>query len=290
MKKEKISVIVTLYNRLEYARNMILSLLHQTLMIDELVFADDGSKDDVADVIKDLVDRCPFEIKVVYQEDIGFRLARSRNNGARVATGDFLIFLDQDVIMPDDFIEKIYNNRKVKRITFTRGFLTSEEEKNRIQEIINKKYDFNEIYKIIYTYQDNKNFRRVMYKDIFYSFLYKLKLRKRGAKIAGLMFALYKTDYLAINGFDENYRGWGKEDDDFCNRFFKYGGETYCVLLKECIIHMYHRVASSKSESPNEDYYQKRKQEISKNNFNSINGYSNSTEKDSVRIKDLKRL
>ena len=290
MKKEKISVIVTLYNRLEYARNMILSLLHQTLMIDELVFADDGSKDDVADVIKDLVDRCPFEIKVVYQEDIGFRLARSRNNGARVATGDFLIFLDQDVIMPDDFIEKIYNNRKVKRITFTRGFLTSEEEKNRIQEIINKKYDFNEIYKIIYTYQDNKNFRRVMYKDIFYSFLYKLKLRKRGAKIAGLMFALYKTDYLAINGFDENYRGWGKEDDDFCNRFFKYGGETYCVLLKECIIHMYHKVASSKSESPNEDYYQKRKQEISKNNFKSINGYSNSTEKNSVTIKDLKRL
>lgn len=290
MKKEKISVIVTLYNRLEYARNIIFSLLHQTLMIDELVFADDGSKDDVADVIKDLVDRCPFEIKVVYQEDIGFRLARSRNNGARVATGDFLIFLDQDVIMPDDFIEKIYNNRKVKRITFTRGFLTSEEEKNRIQEIINKKYDFNEIYKIIYTYQDNKNFRRVMYKDIFYSFLYKLKVRKRGAKIAGLMFALYKTDYLAINGFDENYRGWGKEDDDFCNRFFKYGGETYCVLLKECIIHMYHKVASSKSESPNEDYYQKRKQEISKNNFKSINGYSNSTEKDSVTIKDLKRL
>lgn len=290
MKKEKISVIVTLYNRLEYARNMILSLLHQTLMIDELVFADDGSKDDVADVIKDLVDKCPFEIKVVYQEDIGFRLARSRNNGARVATGDFLIFLDQDVIMPDDFIEKIYNNRKVKRITFTRGFLTSEEEKNRIQEIINKKYDFNEIYKIIYTYQDNKNFRRVIYKDIFYSFLYKLKLRKRGAKIAGLMFALYKIDYLAINGFDENYRGWGKEDDDFCNRFFKYGGETCCVLLKECIIHMYHKVASSKSESPNEDYYQKRKQEISKNNFRSINGYSNPIEKDSVRIKDLKRL
>ena len=53
---------------------------------------------------------------------------------------------------------------------------------------------------------------------------------------------------------------------------------------------MYHKVASSKSESPNEDYYQKRKQEISKNNFKSINGYSNPIEKDSVRIKDLKRL
>ena len=44
---EKITVIVTLYNRLEYARNMILALLNQTKMIDELIFADDGSKDDV---------------------------------------------------------------------------------------------------------------------------------------------------------------------------------------------------------------------------------------------------
>ena len=103
MSKEKISVIVTLYNRLEYARNMILSLLNQTLMIDELIFADDGSKRDVSEVIKDLIDECPFEIKHVYQEDIGFRLARSRNNGARIASGDFLIFLDQDVIMPNDF-------------------------------------------------------------------------------------------------------------------------------------------------------------------------------------------
>lgn len=49
-----------------------------------------------------------FEIKHVYQEDIGFRLARSRNNGARIASGDFLIFLDQDVIMPNDFVEKVF--------------------------------------------------------------------------------------------------------------------------------------------------------------------------------------
>ena len=34
---EKITVIVTLYNRLEYARNMILALLNQTKMIDELI-------------------------------------------------------------------------------------------------------------------------------------------------------------------------------------------------------------------------------------------------------------
>ena len=287
MKKEKISVIVTLYNRLEYARNMILSLLHQTLMIDELVFADDGSKDDVADVIKDLVDRCPFEIKVVYQEDIGFRLARSRNNGARVATGDFLIFLDQDVIMPDDFIEKIYNNRKKKHIISSRGILSYEEQKNYIQEEINKGYDFEKLY-LITTERQKSEIQRFLNKDKLNRILYKFKLRTRGAKIVGLIFALYKEDFININGFDDNYKGWGKEDDDFGNRFYKYGGETYPVEFKEYPIHMYHKVASSKNESPNEEYYKKRKKEISKKNYKAVNGYFNSVDRDKFKSKTIK--
>lgn len=61
MNKEKISVIVTLYNRLEYARNMILSLVNQTLMIDELIFADDGSKEDVTNNIKGIIAECPLK-------------------------------------------------------------------------------------------------------------------------------------------------------------------------------------------------------------------------------------
>lgn len=288
MKKEKISVIVTLYNRLEYARNMILSLLHQTLMIDELVFADDGSKDDVADVIKDLVDRCPFEIKVVYQEDIGFRLARSRNNGARVATGDFLIFLDQDVIMPDDFIEKVFSAKQEKRIVFVRGYLTTEEQKNEIQKSIDFKYDYNKIYSIVYNKEDAEGFSKLAKKDILYKWLYKFKLRSRGAKIVGLMFALYKKDYVELNGFDDNYKGWGKEDDDFCNRFYKYNGDIYPLKLEKYLLHMYHPFSKTKEDSPNEEYYQKRKKEISKKNYKAENGYFNSVDKDKSWLQIIK--
>lgn len=288
MYKEKISVIVTLYNRLEYARNMILSLINQTLMIDELIFADDGSKEDVADIIKDLIDKCPFEIKCVYQEDIGFRLARSRNNGARAATGEFLIFLDQDVIMPDDFIEKVFFARNEKRIVSVRGYLTSEKEKYEIQKMINKKYNYQNIYSYVYNKKSDKFFKNIIRKDILYRFLYKIKFRTRGTKMVGLMFALYKKDYIAINGFDDNYKGWGKEDDDFCNRFYKYGGEVYPLKLKEYLLHMYHPFSSTKAESLNENYYQQRKQEINKRKFKCLNGYENSIDKDEVRIKYIK--
>lgn len=287
MKKDKISVIVTLYNRLEYARNMILSLLHQTMIIDELVFADDGSKEDVADIIEDLVEKCPFEIKCVYQADIGFRLARSRNNGARIATGDFLIFLDQDVIMPDDFIEKIYSVRGKKRIISSRGILSFENQKDYIQEQIRKEYKFSEFYKIT-TERQKSEIQRFLNKDKLYQKLYKFRLRSRGAKIVGLIFALYKEDYIAINGFDDKYKGWGKEDDDFGNRFFKYGGETYPVEFKLYPIHMYHPVASTKNESPNEEYYQIRKKEISKKNYKAPTGYFNSIDRDQVWSKIIK--
>ena len=289
MSKEKISVIVTLYNRLEYARNMILSLLNQTLMIDELIFADDGSKRDVSEVIKDLIDECPFEIKHVYQEDIGFRLARSRNNGARIASGDFLIFLDQDVIMPNDFIEKIYNSRKKKRIISSRGLLSSEKQRNEIQEMIKKKYNYLNFYSV-FLKEETIKVEKSLKRDKLYRILYKLKLRTRGAKIVGLIFALYKEDYMAVNGFDDNYKGWGKEDDDFGNRFFKYGGETYPVLFKKFPIHMYHLGADSKKDSLNEEYYQKRKKEISKSNYKSPNGFFNSIDKDKISENIIKTI
>lgn len=287
MCKEKISVIVTLYNRLEYARNMILSLLNQTLIIDELIFADDGSKEDVANIIKDLMEKCPFEIKCVYQEDIGFRLARSRNNGARIATGEFLIFLDQDVILPSNFIEKIYSLRRKKRILSSRGLLSSEEQRNKIQKMIEKKNSYLDFYSV-FSKEENMKMKKNLRKDKLYRILYKMKLRTRGAKIVGLIFALYKEDYIAINGFDDNYKGWGKEDDDFGNRFFKYGGETYPVSFEKFPIHMYHLGADSKKDSLNEKYYQKIKKKISKKNYKCINGFYNSIDQDQIEFKIIK--
>ena len=219
--KDKITVIVTLYNRLEYARNMILALQQQTKQIDELIFADDGSSEKLMEYIEDLLVDCNFKIKHVYQDDIGFRLARSRNNGAREASGDYLIFLDQDVIFDNDFIESIYNSRRKKRMIFSEALGSSLEEKNKIQELINtQKFDYKEIYDLV---DNTKKVEQdqIVNKEKFYNFLYKLKLRSRGAKIVGLIFSLFKEDFININGLDEKYIGYGYEDDDFGNRFFK---------------------------------------------------------------------
>jgi hypothetical protein len=287
---DKITVIVTLYNRLEYARNMILALLNQTKMIDELIFADDGSKDDVKDVIGDLIGRCPFTIKKTYQADLNFRAARSRNNGAREASGDFLIFLDQDVIFSNDFIEKIYNARQKKKIICGRAIFIEEHIKNSIQGEINKKgqLEFDNLYDKYISKEEIEDIDKKFKKDILYKYLYRMKLRGRGIKMASLIFAVYKEDFIAINGFDEKYVGWGEEDDDFGNRFFKYGGEVESIKYKRHPIHMFHPSSPSKKDLPNLIYYKQRKKEISKTNYRAKYGYDNILDKDEISIEVIK--
>lgn len=281
--EDKISLIVTLYNRLEYARNMIFALQKQTKQIDELIFADDGSSENLMDYIGDLIDSCQFKIKHIYQEDIGFRLARSRNNGAREAKGDYLIFMDQDVIFDNNFIQIIYENRRKKRMIFSEALGSSLEEKNLIQEEIGKEYNYEKIYSLIdkdkKIDQDN-----IVKKQKLYNILYKLKLRSRGAKIVGLIFSLYKEDFININGLDEKYIGWGYEDDDFGNRFFKYGGETYVFKMQRYPIHMYHKSANTTNGSVNEEYYRKRKKEISKDNYRCEYGFDKTLAEDKYKI------
>ena len=109
-------------------------------------------------------------------------------------------------------------------------------------------------------------------------------------KMIGYFFALYKDDFIKLNGFDEKYIGWGEEDDDFSNRFYKMGGFLKCIEASHPIIHMYHYSAPSKGDSPNMLYYRQRKKEISKNNYKSYYGYDNTLGEDRYNIEKIKNI
>jgi len=286
--EKKITLIVTVYNRLEYARNMIKCLLNQTEQIHELIFADDGSSEILMDYIEDLIPKCDFKIKHVYQEDKGFRLSKSRNNGVRASEGDYLIFLDQDVVFGNEFIKEIKENIENNKILMSRPYMSTDEEKNNIQHALDKNQNYESILKEL-TNQAMHNSVKIFYKkDKMRNILYKLKFKKRGAKIVGLFFALSKKNYIKVNGFDENYKGWGREDDDFGNRLFKIGISTKPIKLKKTIIHMYHPFDPTKKESANDKYYEKRKKEISKKNYRCEYGFENPLGNDKIKFIVLK--
>ena len=97
------SVIVPVYNRPAEVDEFLGSLCKQTLKDFEVIVVEDGStekSDTVCDQYKDRLD-----LKYYYKENTG--PGPSRNYGAERSNGEYLIILDSDVIVPDNYLENI---------------------------------------------------------------------------------------------------------------------------------------------------------------------------------------
>jgi GT2 family glycosyltransferase len=100
-----VSVIVTTFNRTNLLERNIKSLLNQTLEVDvkmEIIIVDDCSIQEYKDKIYKLVSQSS-QIKLV-ENAVNMGLSCSRNAGASHAKGDFLLFLDDDIIVENTYV------------------------------------------------------------------------------------------------------------------------------------------------------------------------------------------
>jgi len=95
----KVSVIIPTLNEEKLLPNLLEDLQNQSLNDYELIVADAGSRDRTPEVAKE------YGATIVK----GGIPAVGRNNGAKIATGEFLFFLDADVRVANTFLENAYN-------------------------------------------------------------------------------------------------------------------------------------------------------------------------------------
>ena len=107
--KEKISIIVPIYNVEPLLRRCIDSLLKQTYENLEIILIDDESPDNCGKII-DAYAKMDNRIKVIHQKNAG--VCAARNAGLRIATGDYIGFIDPDDWATPDMFEYLYNNAK----------------------------------------------------------------------------------------------------------------------------------------------------------------------------------
>ncbi|WP_419946477.1 glycosyltransferase family 2 protein [Candidatus Poriferisodalis sp.] len=95
-----VTVVVPYYEAPQALTLTLAGLERQTYPLDlfEVIVVDDGSDPPLDLAALDLAATSPLSLRVVHQEDRGFGLARARNNGARAAQGDVLVFLDCDMV------------------------------------------------------------------------------------------------------------------------------------------------------------------------------------------------
>lgn len=99
----KVSVIIPVYNREDTLSTVINQLSSQTSKDFEAIFIDDGSTDYSSKLINE-INPTAFNYQYIYQENSG--VGEARNKGINNAKGQFLMFLDPDDQIEDNFVEK----------------------------------------------------------------------------------------------------------------------------------------------------------------------------------------
>ena len=99
----KLSVIVPVYNAVDYISRCLDSLINQSLDDMEIIVIDDGSNDGTHDMLL----KYKNKIKLIEQANSG--VASARNRGISCANGQYIAFVDSDDWIDKDMFYKMYN-------------------------------------------------------------------------------------------------------------------------------------------------------------------------------------
>ena len=106
MNTPKVSVIIPVYKVEAYLSRCVDTVINQTLKELEIILVDDGSPDNCPAICDEYALK-DERIKVVHKTNGG--LSSARNAGLRIATGEYIFFLDSDDWLELDGMELLYN-------------------------------------------------------------------------------------------------------------------------------------------------------------------------------------
>ena len=251
----KYSVVIPSYNNAAYVTNTVRHLLSQTLGKNEfeVIVVDDGSQDNSKERLSQLVNSVSdqldekLNLKYIYfprprERQMGdgqFRAGIARNLGVKNANGEYICFLDSDIITPPNFLEVLFEqHQQYDAIQTKRIYLT--------ESVSNEFTNYSDI---------NENTDSFVpeggYWQKFYDEPTPWNERKGNWKYACTYnFSLKKSLFKDLGWFRKNYHFYGFEDTDLGLRVVRSGGK---LLLSD--LHVYHLFhVNDKSEFKNSDF------------------------------------
>lgn len=259
----KVSVIITTYKDLEALGCTLDALVSQDYDNFEVVIAED---DDAIETVAFLQNYKALEIKHVSHPDVGRTKTVIQNKAVVASSGEYLIFLDGDVIPYATFISAQVKIAKKRQVLAGRRVNLNEKisQKIRVGELNAAKIEkYYWLYALKFMFDKDVRFEQGFFISPE-SLLYKLFLlnRKRSASILGCNFSCFKEDLLSINGFDESYEPTTYGDDtDLTWRFKSAGIELVSSKNIANIFHLWH--PRTRGEKPQKivDLYNTNKKE-----------------------------
>jgi len=226
----KLTLIITTYNWPEALLLVIKSIRYQSILPDEIIIADDGSNDKTKDLIANSNKKYGLNIIHSWQEDVGFRAARSRNNAIFKSSGDYIIIIDGDTILNTNFVrDHILSSEPGYFVQGSRVLLS----KNKTKKILaEKKINFS------FFSLGLKNRKNSIHSKLLSSIFSKKTKHIHGIKSCNMAF--HKKDCIDINGFNNDFEGWGREDSEFVVRLINSGVKRKNIRFNAIQFHLWH--------------------------------------------------
>ncbi len=224
------TLLISTYNWPEALELVLLSVKTQSTLPNEIVIADDGSTQKTKLLIDHIAKNFPIPIYHIWHTDNGFQKAEILNKAISKTKSDYIIQIDGDVILHKKFIQN--HIQFSKKNTYLFGSRVS----------IKKEYTFKVLQeKIIKFNWFNAGFlrrTRAIYFPIFNSFNTLDSVISR--KLRGCNISYWKKDALTINGYNQDFIGWGFEDTNFAQRLLNSGVSSFRLKHAAIQYHIYH--------------------------------------------------
>ena len=229
-----ISLVISTYNWPEALEVCLKSALHQRLLPNEIIIADDGSGEPTREVIARFKAVSPIPILHIWHEDNGFRLAHIRNKAIAAATGHYIVQVDGDILMHRYFISD--HARFARQGSFVRAsriFINEEMSGRVIQAKVLDPGFFR---------KGTNNFFSAIRLPLLWP-LFETGYKNKGDEryeIHGCNMAFWKKDAVLVNGYNEAFTGWGSEDKEFVARLLNAGKKKRFLKQGGIAFHLYH--------------------------------------------------
>lgn len=242
----QVSLIISTYNWPEALDLVLRSVRHQRRLPDEVLIADDGSSEPTAKLVAEWSQRLPVPLHHLWQEDQGYRLARSRNRAVAAACGDYLVVIDGDMVLHPDFIGD--HVRAAEPGWFVQGLRIPSSEGGAARMLATGSIEYG-------PWSSGVRRRHLALRNGLLARLYSrdyVTMRR----IKGCNHAYWRSDLIAVNGFEERMVGWGPEDKECVTRLLNSGVRGRELRFTALALHLHHASRAPSGVNPNEALYQ----------------------------------
>jgi GT2 family glycosyltransferase len=210
------SLVVSTYNWPAALDLVLDSVRRQRRLPEQVLVADDGSGPETRALVARHAERLAavgVPLVHVWQEDVGFRKARVMNQAFAAATGDYLLTVDGDVVLHPDFVRS--HLAFARRGTFVQGGRVLLSEARTRRALAERALHVSPFARGV------RNRVNAISAPWLAALLPQPAEQLAGAR--GVNLALWRDDVLRVNGYDERFEGWGREDSELTARLLAAG-------------------------------------------------------------------